>query len=136
MKIQLIFVSFLIILTSCTSLIINKPTYNNGRYNFSTNRNNLLYAQDSIVIYGFIKTIGTKEPLKFSLITFGCSKVTSDTLGFFRFKDHSISVKSFLFANSIGFRGVETDHLMLSKGDSVNINFYLSEDDRPLINCQ
>jgi hypothetical protein len=137
MKKHIIFLLSMLIIASCQLYKnTNKPTYNAGNYNISKYHNTALAAQDSTVIYGYVKDISTKKVLTSALVKFGCSKVTTGTDGYYRFKEHTLSVESFLLANFIGFRSIETEHSMLSKGDSINVNFYLSQDDRPLIDCQ
>lgn len=123
----------LMIWTSCLAL---KPTYNSGRYTFSKKANKILQNQDSMVIYGFVRSLNKKQVLSPASIVFGCSKISTDRAGYYRLKLETISIKTFLVTNHIGFRTIETEPILLARGDSVNINFYLSEDDRIIFDCQ
>tara|TARA_R110002020_G_C16261559_1_gene770507 strand:- start:1285 stop:1773 length:489 start_codon:yes stop_codon:yes gene_type:complete len=52
------------------------------------------------------------------------------------FKAKNSMVKSQLTANSIGYFSVRTRPEIFKKNDSITIDFIMSEDDRPLINCE
>ena len=41
----------------------------------------------------------------------------------------------FLVITSMGYKTIETDFINMSPGDSINVDFYLATDDRPIIHC-
>lgn len=119
---------------SCNQGIIYNRSYNPGYYQFSKKFNKNLNRQDSSVVYGYIKDAVTKEPLNYASIKLDDhSKIKSDAKGTYRFKEPYISEKIFLTANYIGYRKMETHRFLVSKGDSIRIDFYLYLDDRPII---
>ena len=40
-----------------------------------------------------------------------------------------------VIVKSIGFSNIETNFLQVNPGDSIKIDFYLAQDEKPLINC-
>ncbi len=111
-----------------------KPTYNKGGYTISITSNKKK-AENSIVISGQFRDIETDKPIASGWITSGCQKILIDSLGFYYAKENAYD-KVFLISTAIGYREIETEHFKAEKGDSVRINFFLVQDDRPLINCE
>jgi hypothetical protein len=123
------------LLTSCgqTKIARINPTNNKGGYTITTLKNNK--QENNTVIYGYVKDYSSKKPLAQSLVKLGCSTFDVDNSGFYKIKGSAID-NIFLTSISIGYKTIETDYFKLDKSDSTNINFFLSPDDRPLINCE
>ncbi len=126
----LIFICFII---SCKTNL--KPTNNNGGYTISVLKNNSLHNNDSIVIYGYIKEIDQNEPLKGAIIKAGCYSVNVDNDGFYKIRERT-EVRMYITGMWIGYKSVESEFFKSQRGDSIKIDFFLTPDDRPLINCE
>lgn len=87
-------------------------------------------------IYGRVLDLEQHKPLEKATVSMGCYKAFTDSDGRFKF---SIEPKKnfllYLNCNSIGFIPIETKIIEFSK-NSIEINFYLQEDKRPIINCE
>jgi len=70
-------------------------------------------------------------------LTIGCYKVQTLTDGKYSFKIKSSNYTNtyFVKAISLGYKTIETAFFPLNK-NSINIDFYLAEDERPFINCE
>jgi len=112
-----------------------KPTFNKGGYVIKKT-NDIFLPKDSIIIQGYIKDISAMKSLNFSNVKLGCTSVKSDENGFYIIKAKRNDDLSFLTCYSIGYRTIETERLILTKYKLININFFMIEDDRPLINCE
>ena len=66
----------------------------------------------------------------------GCFKVITSFDGIYSIKTKDLSSTFYIKAQSIGYKTVETEFFKLNKEDGMRIDFYLVEDDRPLINCE
>lgn len=111
-------------------------TYNKGNYTITRNKSENLYKQGKILISGEIKGIGASNDDIYAVIKYGCLETTSNN-GEYKFilKEKSDQPLQFT-AVSIGHLTVETAPMKLELGDSINLNFMLAEDERPLINCE
>ena len=127
-------VLYLIISCQTRNLSQIKPTYNKGGYTISISKNELM-KEDSSIVYGYIKDYTDKNLLTTSIIKIGCITINVDSKGFYKLKSKTIE-NTFLTGISIGYRTIETEYFKLDKGDSINIDFFLAPDDRPLINCE
>lgn len=124
-----------IVVLSCQSKVLTtlKPTYNRG--GFALN----FYKSKSIskaVIVGQVKDVDTKQTIGFATIKVGCLTIQSDSSGRYAISEKAPSDISFLTCSFIGYRMIETEHFRLSNGDSLKIDFFLAQDDRPIINCE
>jgi hypothetical protein len=109
-----------------------KPTYNKGGYILSIIKNKELGA--NISISGNFRDIENKELIRFGWVWDECSKFLVDSMGSYNLI--STEYEHFrLTANAIGYRNIETEPLKIEKGDSIKIDFYLSQEDEPLIDC-
>jgi len=101
----------------------------NSNYSFQKRQRN----SSEITIYGTMKDAGTGTPLP-GLVIYGAGdseRVQADGNGKYR-----LSLKSgrkSLRAAWIGYYGNKTSKLSLAPGDSIQINFLMKEDNRPLI---
>lgn len=112
-----------------------KSTSNKGGYTISVKKNTSLVNKNSITIYGYAKNVDDETPLKGSFIKWGCNLINVDNNGFYKINEKP-SQAAYLSCLWIGFKTVETEFFLLEPGDSINLDFYLSVDDRPLINCE
>jgi hypothetical protein len=128
---------FLFLIVSCQSSgkFKIKSTNNKGGYTVSIKKNTSLIDKDSITIYGYVKSIEDETLLKGAFVKLGCNSIIVDSNGFFKINERPSEV-IYLSCSWIGFKTIETEIFVLESGDSVNVNFYLSTDDRPLINCE
>lgn len=134
---NIIFVSIaLFIGISCTyqSLSSIKPTYNKGGYTIAIT-DSKKGIENNIVITGQFRDVETDKPITSGWITIGCQKILIDSMGFYHAKENAYD-KVFLISTAIGYREIETEHFRAERGDSVNINFFLVQDDKPLIDCE
>ena len=131
MKWVIVYFTAIVLTTSCHGNLI-KPTYNKGGYTISSSKNKS--SQNSAIVYGYVRDHISKDPLKASMVKMGCTIVNVDETGFYKIKAKPIE-STFLTGIWIGYRTIETEYFKLEQGDSLNINFFLVQDDRPLINC-
>lgn len=129
---------YVFMMISCTSLkhdII--PTYNKGGYKINTFKNDTNRSFDDIYIYGRVLDVLSKKPISNAQLTFGCLKTQTSSNGEYSFKGKgSNNTNSYIETLSIGYRMIETEFLNFSNNNTINIDFFLMEDDRPLINCE
>ena len=132
----IIILSIKLILFGCSSIekkII--PTYNKGGYSINIIEMNSNNDLTDIYIYGQVFDIKNEKPLSNVQLTFGCYKFKTLSSGKYSFKvKHQNESVSCIKAISIGYKTVETDFINFNK-NSININFFLTEDDRPFIHC-
>lgn len=123
-----------IVIISCNPNSRNiKPTYNKGGFtitHFQTEPRN------GAEIFGQVKDFETNEIIRSAIIKLGCLTVQSDETGTYRVSNGLNSGESFLTCSLIGYRTIETERFKSEKGDSLKIDFFLVQDDRPLINCE
>lgn len=126
-----------ILVISCISIkseII--PTYNKGGYKINSFKNDIDRNPNDIYIFGRVLDVINKRPISNAQVTFGCLKTQTLSNGEYSFKvKESNSTNSYIESISIGYKTIETDFLDFSNNNTINIDFFLIEDDRPLINC-
>lgn len=127
-----------ILLISCVSIkseII--PTYNKGGYKINSFKNDINRNPNDIYIIGRVLDVMNKRPISKAQVTFGCFKTQTLSNGEYSFKvKKSNNTNSYIESISIGYKTIETDFLDFSSNNTINIDFFLIEDDRPLINCE
>jgi hypothetical protein len=135
-KVQFFIYSFIII--SCASLKHNIiPTYNKGGYKINSFKNDTNRNPDDIYIFGRVLDVVNKKPISNAQLTFGCLKTQTTSNGEYFFKGkESNNTNSYIESTSIGYRTIETEFLDFSNNNTINVDFFLIEDDRPLINCE
>lgn len=91
-----------------------------------------------MVFFGSVKNNETNLPLGLAIsnIKYGCLTYSSDANGNYTFKSKISTSDVFLTCLAIGYRTIETEPFELQRGDSIQVNFTLALDDRPLINCE
>ncbi|SDS63742.1 carboxypeptidase-like regulatory domain-containing protein [Gramella sp. MAR_2010_147] len=110
-------------------------TDNKGGYIFHLLDNDEYNENGKVEVFGQVVDIETKKPLSNSELIIGCKKVITSTTG----KYSIIIEKDQLFyvqVSSIGYKKVETDFIKFQNQNSINLDFFLDEDDKPLINCE
>ena len=121
----------ILILASCSSIDKSLiPSYNKGGYRIS------IANFETGNLTGRIVDVENGEPLSNSEIMIGCFKVITSFDGIYSIKTKDLSSTFYIKAQSIGYKTVETEFFKLNKEDGMRIDFYLVEDDRPLINCE
>lgn len=132
----LLFFIFNLILFNSTYAQDLKPTNNKGGYTFDHFTKQDSKNGNDIVISGKVFDLKTKETIEEVTIKFGCKKIKVDKNGeyIFDLKPNDLE-KNYLNAIGLGYKPIETEYFPLKPKDSIIINFYLSEDDKPLIDC-
>ena len=70
-------------------------------------------------------------------LVISCINILTDETGSYNYKFHiSSELTEYVTARMIGFKNVETASFKISPGDSIELDFYLAIDDRPIINCE
>jgi len=123
-----------LVILSCQPKALNlRPTYNKG--GFTLSRLQAKFSNRSIV-FGQVKDVETNEIIRSAIVKMGCLAVSSDDSGRYKISEDSISEEQFLTCSFIGFRIIETERFRIEKGDSIKIDFFLIQDDRPMTNCE
>jgi hypothetical protein len=110
------------------------PTYNKGGYTFKIYKSEHLRTQDSVYIGGSVYDVTTKELLEGAVVEYGCAYY-GDKLGNYGLKTRAYSIGYPLVSRYIGYLNIETAPYQFQAGDSVVVNFYIAQDERPLIHC-
>lgn len=136
-NLNLILLVFVLILGGCSS-IKNKliPTANYGGYMVhvtKTKTNN----SDEVIIKGRVFDVETGKPISPPVIlTIGCLKIQASPQGEYSFKTKNFKYDYFFIeVVSIGYKSIITNYLDLTNKNEIIIDFYLAQDDRPLIEC-
>ncbi|MGL5112584.1 MAG: hypothetical protein ACRC6O_08105 [Flavobacterium sp.] len=134
----LLFIVFLCVFTGCTSFK-NKliPTANQGGYTVYGVRSKSKIKSDEVTIHGTVFDVKTGKPLTPPVqLTIGCFKIQTSSQGEYSFKTQNFKDDYFFIeVISVGYRTIETNFIDIYNKNEVQIDFYLSEDDRPLIDC-
>lgn len=80
--------------------------------------------------------IATNEKIVSAKIEIPCLSTSSNTEGeyYLYLKPSNSTFSNFIKITAVGYKTVETDFFKTDSSD-IEVNFYLSEDDRPLIQC-
>ncbi len=105
------------------------PTRNKGGYTFSK-----MEVEEDLQVSGFVLDLETKEPLTEAFIVDGCFKTKTDSTGHYAMSFKNSDMDLYLKCSFIGYYPIETKDFNL-KNSALEIDFYLSPDDRPLIDC-
>ncbi|RMZ51631.1 hypothetical protein EB822_01495 [Flavobacteriaceae bacterium PRS1] len=125
------------LLISC-STIKNEliPTDNIGGYKIELKQNSNIEPIE-IHIFGKVIDVKTKEPISHTQLILGCFKAQTSGDGEYSFIFKSTKdTMLYLKAISVGYKTIETKFLNFTNNNYVKIDFYLTEDDRPIINCE
>ena len=136
--INLVLVTLLMILGGC-SLVNNKliPTANKGGYTMDVIKSKSKTNSDQLIIKGTVFDVNTGAPVKPPVILkVGCLKVEVSSQGNYSFTTKNFKQDYFFIeVISIGNKSIVTNFLDLTNKNELIINFYLAEDDRPLLEC-
>lgn len=136
--INLVLVTLLMILGGC-SLVNNKliPTANKGGYTMDVIKSKSKTNSDELIIKGTVFDVNTGAPVKTPVILkVGCLKVEVSSQGNYSFTTKNFKQDCFFIeVISIGYKSIVTNFLDLTNKNELIINFYLAEDDRPLLEC-
>lgn len=135
MKQILIYFTAIVLTTSCHGNLI-KPTYNKGGYTFNKFYNKSLYNNESAIIYGHLRELGSSKVVLSARLNMACASLLVDSTGYYQFNGKVGDEVTFLTCISLGLRTIETEPFKVQRGDSINVNFFLAQDDRPLVNCE
>ncbi len=127
----------MIIGIGCSS-IKNKliPTDNKGGYKI-TIENNLNIDPTEIHFVGKVFDVSNREPIANAELVIGCLKIKTNLNGEYSFKIIKSDTEiTYIKGISVGYKTIETIFLNLKNNNFVKIDFYLTEDDRPFINCE
>lgn len=139
-KIIVVLISIFTIIGCVTKSSVLIPTNNIGGYTIEFKENKNLKG---LYIHGKVLDVRTKKALP-AKITIGCSEADTSKEGYYFFEfppvlspeDRFNLEGNFFEAYSLGYRIVETRPISFYQKDTLNINFYLEEDLRPLIQCE
>jgi hypothetical protein len=137
-SLNLFLVALLIVLGGC-STTNNKliPTANRGGYTIDVVKTKSKINSGEVSIKGTVFDVNTGAPLQSPiLLKVGCLKIQASSQGNYSFKTNNFNDDYFFIeVISIGYKSVVTNFLDLKNKNELIINFYLAEDDRPLIEC-
>lgn len=131
-------VILILIIVSCTSVKDSLiPTNNKGGYKINFFENSSTIKPKEINIYGSVVDVSNNNPINNVELTIGCYKSLTSSNGKYSFKiKGSGNTNNYVKAISIGYKTIETNFFNFHNKDSINIDLFLVEDDRPLINCE
>ena len=135
--ILLLLLLFLFLLIGCSSTKESlTPTHNKGGYKIKAVK--FEPKNTDLKISGTVYDVNGNKPLTHVELSIGCSKIQNSANGEYNFiiKNHLENNPLFIEAISIGYQTVRTNFISIVKKNNINIDFYLSEDDRPFINCE
>ena len=128
----------LLVFVGCASFK-NKltPTANKGGYKVNLIRTKSKINTDEVTIKGTVFDAKTGKPISPPvLLTVGCLKVKTSSEGEYSFKTKNFKDDYFFIqVISVGYRTIETNFIDIYNKNELKIDFYLAEDDRPLIDC-
>lgn len=112
------------------------PTANKGGYKVNVTKiktNN----SDDVIIKGTVFDIETGKPISPPvLLTIGCVKIQVSSQGEYFYKTQNFKDDYFFIeVNALGYKTIGTDFLDFTGKNEVKIDFYLVQDDRPIIDC-
>jgi hypothetical protein len=133
----LLFITYLFVLGGCSSIKKKLiPTYNKGGYKVNTIKAKAKINSEEVTISGKVFDVETGLPISPVQLTFGCSKIQASSKGEYSFKTKNFKDDYFFIeVISVGYKTIVTNFLDLTNKNEVKIDFYLAEDDRPIIDC-
>lgn len=114
------------------------PTNNKGGYLINYYQNRLKDKSDFLYISGKVLDVKTSKPISDVQLILGCYKTITSENGEFHFSINNVPNNNSIFieTNFIGYKSILTDFINTTNTNEIQINFYLEEDTRPLINCE
>ncbi len=138
-NLNLILFAFVMILNGCSSTNSKLiPTANKGGYKVNVIKSKSKINSDEVVIKGTVFDVTTGKPISPPvLMTIGCLKIKISSQGEYSYKTKNFKDDYFFIeVISIGYKSIITDYLDLTGKNEVKIDFYMVQDDRPIINCE
>jgi hypothetical protein len=134
----LLFFTCLFVLGGCSSFKKELISTNNkGGYKVYTIKSKAKINSEDVTIFGEVFDVETGLPISPVQLTFGCSKIQASSKGEYSFKTKNFKDDYFFIeVISVGYKTIVTNFLDLTNKNEVKIDFYLVQDDRPLINCE
>lgn len=128
----------LLILASCSSVKNDLiPTYNAGGYKIINSKEKSTPNSNELIISGKVYDVKTGKPLNNTTLLVSCLRIHVSSKGEYFIKtENSTNTNYFIEVVSIGYKTIQTNFIDLKNKKEININFYLTEDDRPLMNCE
>lgn len=128
----------LLVLASCSSVKNNLlPTYNTGGYKIINSKEKSTPNSNELIISGKVYDIKTGKPINNTTLLVSCLKIQVSSKGEYTIKtENSTYPYYFIEVVSLGYKTIQTNFIDLKNKNEITINFYLTEDDRPLINCE
>ncbi|MBC5775493.1 hypothetical protein H8S95_15555 [Pontibacter sp. KCTC 32443] len=127
---------FAILFISCkTEQLVLTPTYNKGGYTLEEYKSKALAAQGEFYVGGRIIEAHTKQPMPGVAVKLGCY-FSGDDYGNYNFKTTPGTELNQLISRYVGYLDVESKPMKFQAGDSLIIDFYMAQDEKPLINCE
>lgn len=118
----------ILVCISCKSGNRIIPSNNDGGYIISN-----VGSKDSLMIQGFVKDVESLNPIPGSVIKLHCTKVYTDDKGYYSIRLTRNLEPFRLLTSFIGYRSIETKEF--TSNNSLRVDFYLEEDDKPFIDC-
>ncbi|WP_417363058.1 hypothetical protein [Galbibacter sp.] len=112
-----------------------KPSYTNGSGYKLKLRNVIQIVNDSIWIQINVRNHKNDFIKGGTQVAIGCEKINIAN-GQLSLLLRKVDVEFIFKVSSVGYYSVETEPLFLEEKDSVEIDFVLGEDYRPIINCE
>jgi hypothetical protein len=128
----------LLVLASCSSVKNNLlPTYNSGGYKIINSKEKSTPNSNELIISGKVYDIKIGKPINNTTLLVSCLKIQVSSKGEYTIKtENSTYPYYFIEVVSLGYKTIQTNFIDLKNKNEITINFYLTEDDRPLINCE
>lgn len=125
------------VLVSCSSLKNELiPTYNAGGYKIINSKEKSTPNSTELIISGKVYDVKTGKPLNNTTLLTSCLKTQVSSKGEYAIKtENSTYSNYFIEVVSLGYKTIQTNFIGLKNKKEITIDFYLTEDDRPLINC-
>lgn len=110
------------------------PKYNKGGYKINIIKTKT--NSDQVIIKGKVFDFETGIPISDAQVTFGCIKIKTSSQGEYSFKTKNSTYNHyFIEVIYFGYKSILTNYLDLTDKNERKIDFYLIQDDRPLIDC-
>jgi hypothetical protein len=127
----------LMVLASCSVKNDLIPTSNKGGYKIINSKEKSKKNFNEIIISGKVYDVKTGKPLNNTTLLVSCLKIQVSSKGEYAIKTkNSTYPYYFIEVISVGYKTIQTNFIDLKNKNEIKIDFYLTEDDRPLINCE
>lgn len=136
-----------LVLVGCSSVKKKLiPTNNDGGYTITISKGKfkikeetiemLKSAEGSVTIRGHVFDMKTREPLSNVRLKTGCFEFRTTSLGEYSFRTRNLEGNSFFMeVFALAYRAVETKYINIHNKNEVIIDFYLVQDEKPIIEC-